>query len=164
MALQHFYSRVPARLSMYERTDSFDTFIKSSMIDEKFIKDNLLPLCVMKLSANEMNLIRDGKFTTAHAQYTSKNGETLIQSVISYIPLDFTGERSSYMVHSLIYNDEEKSKILSSNKYSMLNKKLFKTNIDEFDITNKNAKPIEAPARIANRKALAKFLVTLSVT
>ncbi len=143
MALQHFYSRVPARLSMYERTDSFDTFIKSSMIDEKFIKDNLLPLCVMKLSANEMNLIRDGKFTTAYAQYTSKNGETLIQSVISYIPLDFTGERSSYMVHSLIYNDEEKSKILSSNKYSLLNKKLFKTNIDEFDITNKNGKPIE---------------------
>lgn len=149
MALQHFYSRVPARLSMYERTDSFDTFIKSSAIDEKFIKDNLLPLCNIKLSPNEMNLIRDGKFTTAYAQYTSKNGETLIQSVISYIPLDFTGERSSYMVHSLMYNDEEKQKIISSNKYSLLNKKLFKTNIDEFDITNKEGKPIEDAEEVA---------------
>ena len=62
MAYQHFYSRVPARLSMYEKTDSFDTFAKSEVIDQKFINDNLLPFCNIKLTTNEMNLIRDGKF------------------------------------------------------------------------------------------------------
>ena len=106
MAYQHFYSRVPARLSMFERADSFDTFAKSEQFDEKFINSNFIPFCNIKLSQNELNQIRDGKFTTAYAQYFSKNGENLIHSAISYIPLDFTGERSSYMVHSLLYNEE----------------------------------------------------------
>lgn len=143
MAYQHLYSRVPARLSMYEKTDSFDTFAKSEVIDQKYINDNLLPFCNIKLTTNEMNLIRDGKFTTAYAQYLSKNGEKLIQSAISYIPLDFTGERSSYLVHSLIYSEEERLKIISSNRNGILNSKLFQTNIDTFDITNKDNKPID---------------------
>lgn len=142
MAYQHFYSRVPARLSMYEKTDSFDTFAKSEVIDQKFINDNLLPFCNIKLTTNEMNLIRDGKFSTSFAQYLSKNGEKLIQSAISYIPLDFTGERSSYMVHSLIYSEEERMKVVSSNRNGLINSKLFCLNIDTFDITNKESKPI----------------------
>lgn len=142
MAKQHFYSRIPARLSMFEKTDCFDTFAKSEVIDQKFINDNLLPFCDIKLTANELNLIRDAKFSNAFAQYFSKNGETLIQSAISYIPLDFTGERSSYMVHSLIYSDEERTKLVSSNRNGLINPKLFCTNLDTFNITNVESKPI----------------------
>lgn len=144
MAYQHFYSRVPARLSMFERADSFDTFAKSEQFDEKFINSNFIPLCNVKLNQNELNLIRDGKFSTAYAQYFSKNNENLIHSAISYIPLDFTGERSSYMVHSLLYTDEEREKITTSNRNGLINRKLFVTDINTFDITNKNAKPIDA--------------------
>ncbi|MBQ4060539.1 MAG: hypothetical protein IJD46_00795, partial [Bacilli bacterium] len=144
MAYQHFYSRVPARLSMFERADSFDTFAKSEQFDEKFINSNFIPLCNVKLSQNELNLIRDEKFSTAYAQYFSKNNENLIHSAISYIPLDFTGERSSYMVHSLLYTDEEREKITTSNRNGLINRKLFVTDINTFDITNKNAKPIDA--------------------
>lgn len=143
MAYQHFYSRVPARLSMYEKTDCFDTFAKSRDIDQKFIIDNLLPFCNIKLSAIELTQIRDGKFTTAYAQYFSKNGEKLIHSTISYIPIDYTGVRSSYMVHSLIFSDEEQNKIVSSTRNALFNSKLFCTNIDTFDITNHDGKPIE---------------------
>lgn len=144
MAYQHFYSRVPARLSMFERADSFDTFAKSEHFDEKYINNNFIPFCNIKLTQNELNQIRDGKFTTAYAQYFSKNGESLIHSAISYIPLDFTGERSSYMVHSLQYTDEERIKITTSTRNGLINRKLFNTDINSFDITNKDAKPIEA--------------------
>ncbi len=143
MAYQHFYSRVPARLSMFERADSFDTFAKSEQFDEKYINSNFIPFCNIKLTQNELNQIRDGKFTTAYAQYFSKNGENLIHSAISYIPLDFTGERSSYMVHSLQYTDEERIKITTSTRNGLINRKLFNTDINSFDITSKDAKPIE---------------------
>ncbi len=143
MAYQHFYSRVPARLSMYEKTDCFDTFAKSRDLDAQFISDNILPFCNIKLNPTELTQIRDGKYTTAYAQYFSKNGEKLIHSCISYIPIDYTGVRSSYMVHSLIFSDEERNKIVSSTYNSLFNPKLFSTNIDTFAITNYDSKPIE---------------------
>ena len=48
------------------------------------------------------------------------------------------------MVHSLLYNEEERIKITTSTKNGLINRKLFNTDINSFDITNKNAKPIEA--------------------
>lgn len=143
MALQHFYSRIPARMSMYEKIDSFDTFAKSEMITKQYINDNLIGFCNAKLSPNELSMIRDGLFSPSYAQYTSRVDNNFIQCAVTYLPLDFTGERSSYFAHSLIFSEEEKNLICSSNENCLLNPSLFKTSIDEFSITSKDAKPLE---------------------
>ena len=43
MAYQHFYSRVPARVSMYHKADGFDTFAHSEGLERDFI-ERPLPL------------------------------------------------------------------------------------------------------------------------
>ena len=52
MAKQHFYSRVPARISMYNRADSFDTFAHSEGLDREFIERELAPVYENKLNKN----------------------------------------------------------------------------------------------------------------
>lgn len=142
MANQHYYSRVPARLSMYEKTDGFDTFAKSKALTENYISENLLPFCNFKLTQMEINMVRSNQLNTVYAQYLGKNNE-IIQSVLKYEPLDFTGERVSYTVHSLVYSEEEKLKIVDNDYNSLFNKELFDANLDKFDITNKSSKPID---------------------
>ena len=44
MAYQHFYSCVPARASMFNKVDGYDTFVASSIFTKEYIDDNLSPL------------------------------------------------------------------------------------------------------------------------
>ena len=37
MSYQHFYSRVPARVSLYNRRDGFDTFAQSAALNPDFV-------------------------------------------------------------------------------------------------------------------------------
>ena len=41
MSYQHFYSRVPARVSLYNKIDGFDTFAHSAALDREFILGEL---------------------------------------------------------------------------------------------------------------------------
>lgn len=41
MALQHFYSRIPARASMFNKSDSYDTFACSDGLTREFIEREL---------------------------------------------------------------------------------------------------------------------------
>ena len=49
MAKQHFYSRVPARASMYNRCDGFDTFAHSEGLEQSFVQEELAAVCENKL-------------------------------------------------------------------------------------------------------------------
>ena len=110
MALQHFYSRVPARVSMYNRADGFDTFAQSADLQREFVERELAPVYENKLSKNDVTAIRKNQMPCVYTQCVTRSG-ALLQNCISYLPLDYTGERSAYLSHSLIYSENEKNQI-----------------------------------------------------
>lgn len=140
MALQHFYSRVPARMSMFHKADGYDTFACSAGLDQSFIERELLPVCEDRLPASEADLARRGKLTPVYVQFCTSDGR-LVQSCISYLPLDYTGERSSYLVHSLIYDAAETEQILSVPDGGMFPCGMFRTDLSEWDVTSAAARP-----------------------
>ena len=101
MAYQHFYSRVPARVSMYNKSDGFDTFAHSEGLSREFIERELAVVYENKLSKIDMAVIRHGEFLPVYLQTSTRSG-ALVQSCISYMSRDYTGERSAYLAHSLI--------------------------------------------------------------
>ena len=113
MALQHFYSRVPARMSAFNRTDSFDTFAFSAGLEREFIEKELTPVYTHKPSKNDADMIRSGKLKLVYCQYFTKSGR-FVQSCTSFIPLDYTGERSAYLAHTLVPDEAEEKELLTS--------------------------------------------------
>ena len=107
MALQHFYSRIPARASMFNKSDSYDTFACSDGLTREFIGRELSIIDDYKPTAEETTLIRRTQLPPLYAQMAVKSGE-LVQSAISFLASDYTGERTSYMVHSLVFSEKEK--------------------------------------------------------
>ncbi len=140
MALQHFYSRVPAKMSLFNRTDSFDTFAYSSGLEREFIEKDLSAVYDNKPSKNDAALIRTGKLKPVYCQYFTKS-DKLVQGTISYLPLDYTGERSAYLSHILVPDEAEEKEILSNPDNAVFNPKMFKNDIEGFKLTDENAKP-----------------------
>lgn len=141
MALQHFYSRVPARVSMYNKTDGFDTFAVSEGIDREFAEKEIASVCENKMLKVNVDDVRTGKMPSVYTQSCTRSG-IQIQNCISYISRDYTGERSAYLSHTLVLNDDETRQMYTSKDASALNVKLFKNNIDVFDITSPTAIPV----------------------
>lgn len=141
MAKQHFYSRVPAKVSMFNRADSFDTFACSEDISADFIAKNLGAICDNKLTAEESAYLRTQQLQPVFHQFCCRTGE-LVQSCTSYMKLDYTGERSAYLVHNLVYDEEEKERILCTLDNDLVNPDLFETDIDKFCITSPDAVPV----------------------
>ena len=54
MAYQHFYSRVPARVSLYNKIDGFDTFAHSAALTREFVLGELYPIYADKLDKNNL--------------------------------------------------------------------------------------------------------------
>jgi len=140
MALQHFYSRVPARVSMYNKSDGFDTFAHSEGLEREFIERELTVVYENKLSKNDVSMARRGEIPPIYCQCRLRSGK-LVQSCVSYLSLDYTGERSAYLAHSLVLTDEERQRILSDKDCVVFNKDMFVTDISSFDITATNASP-----------------------
>lgn len=140
MALQHFYSRVPAKISMFNRTDSFDTFACSDGISRDFALKELAQVDELKLTIQETELIRDEKLPPVFCQFPAPGGLT-VQSRISFLPTDFSGERTSYLVHSLILEGDERNALLFSPDIGPINKSLFVTDLSGFNITGSDARP-----------------------
>ncbi len=113
MALQHLYSRVPARLSLFNKTDGYDTFACSEDLSREYIEKEIALVSENQPTRSEAVLIRDGKLPPVYCQRADKEGN-IIQSCMSFIPRDYTGERSSYMVHSLVLDAEEKAAVIES--------------------------------------------------
>ena len=106
MAQQHFYSRVPARISIFNKTDGYDTFAASPALTRGFIEDELARVYDNKPTKGDALLIQSGKLPPVYCQYQASSGET-IQSCMSFLTHDYTGERSSYLVHSLVLTEAE---------------------------------------------------------
>ena len=133
MALQHFYTRVPARLSMFNRTDGYDTFACSNDLTLEYIEKELAPVYDNNPTKNEAALIREGKLRPVYCQKSGKNGE-LIQSCVSFISKDYTGERSSYLVHSLVLDDDDKNAVSHDLEAAALNPDMFVSDLSTLDI------------------------------
>ena len=140
MALQHFYSRVPARVSLYNKADSFDTFAQSSGLEREFVEGELAYVYENKLGKNDMPAVLRGQMPCIYTQSCTRSGR-LVQNKITYIPSDYTGERSAYLSHSLIFSEDEKKQILSSGMDGTLNPRLFSATIDDFQIASSDSAP-----------------------
>ena len=138
MSYQHFYSRVPARVSLYNRRDGFDTFAQSSALNPDFVRGELSCVYADKLNIHDPVKIRRGEIPVVYTQYSFGSG-AVAQTAIGYLPSDFTGERSAYIAHSLILNDDEKIKLFRSDDKDMFNPDMFITDISRFSITATNA-------------------------
>ena len=141
MSHQHFYSRVPARVSLYNKIDGFDTFAHSSGLKEDFIVGPLSTVYHDKLNIHDSMKIRKGEISTVYSHIILPTGSA-VHTALTYLPLDFTGERSSYLAHSLILSEEEKEKAYSGSETFVFNKDLFVTDISSFGITSPGAVPI----------------------
>ena len=140
MAYQHFYSRVPARLSLYLKTDEYDTFAKSEAINEEYINENLSKLCAYRPDKVELPYIKDGKFPTVYCMQPDKSGNGVIESAITYFAKDFTGERSSHMVQSLVLTEEEIRTISASHVNALLNPDMFLKSLDSFAFADRDSR------------------------
>ena len=94
MAQQHFYSRVPARVSMYNRYDSFDTFAHSAGLTREFVERDLSLVYNDKLGKNDLSLVRRGEISPVYYQCVVRSGN-LVQGCLTFLPLDYTKERSA---------------------------------------------------------------------
>lgn len=140
MAHQHFYSRVPARVSMYNKYDGFDTFAHSQSLTREFIEKELSLVYADKLSKNDTPLVRRGEINPVYYHCCVKSGK-LVQGCITYLPLDYTGERSAYFTHTLVFDDDECKQLLINNNSCVFNPEIFKKDISEFNITSPQSSP-----------------------
>lgn len=140
MSKQHFYSRVPARMSIFNRADGFDTFAYSEGLEREFIEKDLSAIYDNKPSNNDAALIRSGKLAPVYCQNYTKSG-VLTQGCLSFLPLDYTGERSAYMSHILVPDEAETAKLLDDPDNACLNPEMFKKDISEFSFTSFDSTP-----------------------
>ena len=151
MTKQHFYSRVPSKVSIFYKSNGFDTFAMSDGIQQEFIEKELNFILEQKLTAEELSLIRINKLSPVYCHFATKSG-TFIESCISFLNSDYTGERSTYLVHSLIFDDKEEKSVHYNVKYKTINRELFVNDISSFDITSQNAKPIKDYPEVTFKK------------
>ncbi len=140
MAQQHFYSRVPARVSMYNRYDSFDTFAHSAGLTREFVERDLSLVYNDKLGKNDLSLVRRGEISPVYYQCVVRSGN-LVQGCLTFLPLDYTKERSAYLTHTLVFSEEERKNLLYNSDQSIFNPEMYKNDISEFDITSPTASP-----------------------
>ena len=138
MSLQHFYSRVPARVSLFNKRDGFDTFAHSVMLDGEFIRRTLAPAYEGKLEIHDPVRIRRGQIPMVYSQTVLETGD-VAQTAIRYIPKDFTGERSAYIAHTLVLTEEEREAVFFRPDTDAFNPAMFYTDITGFRITERNA-------------------------
>ncbi|MDD4124116.1 MAG: hypothetical protein PHW77_00085 [Eubacteriales bacterium] len=142
MALQHFFSRVPARMSMFRKCDSFDTFAKSKELTKEYINGNLTKICEYKPTEEELDFILQDKLPPVYCACFGRDGEDLIQSKFSFVSSDYTGERPSWLCHSLILNKNESNLLYGRPDSVMLNREAFRLSLGDFNLTDKTARYI----------------------
>lgn len=138
MAYQHLYSCVPARVSMYRKIDGFDTFAQSSGISRDFVLGEMSAVYADKMRGQDVVKLRRGEIPTVYTQAMLRPGLT-VQSALTYIPLDYTGERSAYMAHSLVLTEQERSMLFANRDALSFNPGMFYKDITPFRLTDRNA-------------------------
>ena len=97
MSYQHFYSRVPARVSFFNKRDGFDTFAFSSALGRELILGELAHVYYDKLNLHDPIKVRRGEVPVVYSQMPLSSGN-IVQTAITYLSTDFTGERSAYIL------------------------------------------------------------------
>ncbi len=147
MAKQHLYTRVPAKLSMFKKELSYDTFAVSKGINEAYIKENLQKLCDYRQSPNEKDYILNDSMPNIYMSYFSRKTGELIQTCISFLPNDFTGEKHGFFAHSLVLNGEETEKIIKDPASSLITTSNFIHELDKTGVDFEGEKPwVDYPA------------------
>ena len=159
MARQHFYSRVPARVSLYNKSDSFDTFAKGVALSNELVMGELSVMYKDKLDIHSSLKLRRGEIPTVYSQAKLSDGD-IVQTTIKYLPTDFTGERSAYLAHSLILNREERGAVFYSNTAASFTPDMFVTDIEGFKLTD----PTSAPNPMLEDKQYAPAALTASLS
>ena len=159
MARQHFYSRVPARVSLYNKSDSFDTFAKGVALPNELVMGELSVMYKDKLDIHNAVKLRRGEIPTVYSQAKLSDGD-IVQTTIKYLPTDFTGERSAYLAHSLILNREERGAVFYSNTAASFTPDMFVTDIEGFKLTD----PTSAPNPMLEDKQYAPASLTTSLS
>ena len=80
----------------------------------KFIEKELSLVYADKLSKNDTPLVRRGEINPVYYHCCLKSGK-FVQGCITYLPLDYTGERSAYFTHTLVFDDDECKQLLINN-------------------------------------------------
>lgn len=155
MALQHLYSRVPAKMSLFNKTDGYDTFAHSEGLSFEMIEKELSDIYDNKPTKNDAILIQNGTLPPLYCQFTANDG-SLVQGCMSFMPLDYTGERSAYLVHSLVMTDEERKALIESPDNAPLNPEMFRTDISGFNMTSFDSHPDSAFPEIDYKPLRAK--------
>lgn len=147
MAKQQLYTRVPAKLSMFKKELSYDTFAVSKGINEAYIKENLQKLCDYRQSPNEKEYILNDSMPNIYMSYFSRKTGELIQTCISFLPNDFTGEKHGFFAHSLVLNGEETEKIIKDPASSLITLSNFIHELDKTGVDFEGEKPaVDYPA------------------
>lgn len=141
MALRHLYSRVPAKASMFNLTDSYDTFAKSQKLDKDFILCEMGRLFEYAPGKTESEMILDGFLPPTYCTLRTPEG-VIVHSSITYQQRDFTGERYSFMINSLVLEKDEKGTIYSKKEAAYFNPDIFTEKIESFDITSQTFSPV----------------------
>ncbi|MBO7196867.1 MAG: hypothetical protein J6V80_06065 [Clostridia bacterium] len=137
MSHQHFYSRVPARVSLFNKRDGFDTFAHSLLLEREFILRSLAPAYIDKLDIYDPVKLRQGAVPRVYSQTVLDTGD-VAQTAISYIPKDFTGERSSYLAHTLVLTEEERERVFFSPDVDPYTPEMFFTDVRAFNFNDRN--------------------------
>lgn len=130
MAKQHFYSRVPAKMSMYNRVDSYDTYAHSQGLEREFVEKELAGVYTIKLSKVDLDAARMGLLPRVYSQSCLRSGDT-VQACVTYLSRDYTGERSAYLCHSLILTPREREELCYAD-CGVLNPAMFPTQRGDF--------------------------------
>lgn len=138
MSYQHFYSRVPARVSLFNKRDGFDTFAHTSGLNPEFIRGELSCVYEGKLAVQDQLRVMRGEIPPVYSQILLPSG-ALVHSVTSYIPSDFTGERSAYLTHTHLLTEAEREAVMCSTKSDCFNRHNFITDIKRFNLTSASA-------------------------
>jgi len=107
----------------------------------EYIEKELAQVYDNNPTKNEAVLIREGKLRPVYCQKCGKDGE-LIQSCVSFISKDYTGERSSYLVHSLVLDADENNAVSRDLENAILNPDMFVSDLSTLDI--------DAPSKFPN--------------
>jgi len=95
---QQFYTR--AKCVMFNQSEGYGTIAKSDGISETFIKEKIHPYCVYPTMAMGRNYdVYPSTITVVH--YSC--GRMLLGQAI-YVPIDFTGQRSTFFAHNFIFS------------------------------------------------------------
>ncbi len=140
MSYQHLYSRVPARVSLFNKRDGFDTFAHSSELSPSLILGELSLVYLNRLDIYDPLRIRRGELSPVYSQIRLPSG-MMAQTAVSYAPVDFTGERSAYFAHTLVLTEEEMTSVLGNPLADCFNPGSFYKDISRFNITSRLAAP-----------------------